>query len=109
MKLIMLPVASLSATEIEQESAKVTAIAEAYGTDESIIDWSEQPAIIATEAGDILDGHHRFAAFQSLGFSRCRVLVVDEDFAAYAAQVGLQRAVKDAADEVGCPYTWAAA
>jgi hypothetical protein len=101
--------ANLTRTELEQESCKIAAIAAAYGPDESEIYWDEQPAIIADAAGNILDGHHRHAAFLSLGYSAVRVLFVDDDFAQMADEIGLQAAVREVANEIGCPYTWASA
>lgn len=109
MKITMLPLSSLTATEVDQCEVKIAAIMAAYGSDESEIDWSEQPAIIANESGEILDGHHRAEAFSRLGYTLVRVLVVDADFANLADQIGLQGAVREAADELGCAYTWAAA
>lgn len=109
MTITMLPLDSLTATENDQCESKIAAIMAAYGSDESEIDWSEQPAIIATEDGEIIDGHHRAEAFSRLGYSLVRVLVVDSDFAALADEIGLQSAVREVANEAGCSYTWAAA
>lgn len=99
----------LHKSEDVQEEARVKAIMQAYGTDQDEIDWSEQPCIIATDSGEILDGHHRFEAFTRLGYTMCRVLSVPEDFKLRAADIGLQAAVREAADDNDCPYTWSAA
>lgn len=109
MQITLMPLANLTKTELEQSETKILALMAAYGDDESLIDWDEQPAIIADASGHILDGHHRYTAFVRLGYTAARVLTVDDDFRALAGEIGLQAAVRDAANDAGCPYTWAAA
>lgn len=46
-----------------------------------VIDWAEQPAIIATPGGWIIDGHHRCEAWLKLGFERVPVLYISESLA----------------------------
>lgn len=75
MKRTMMKLADLIPTEDVQDCGRVSLIAGALEPT-SEIDWDAQPAIIADEEGNILDGHHRHAAAVAVGLEVWPVIVV---------------------------------